>query len=422
MVWAKPRHPRRRRIAPLLLLGVLPQIAMACTEDETDPGPASGGEHGDAGDPGTGGGVTPTGGAGAAPQGGAGGTPTGGAGAGGDSGNAGAGAGGDGGAPPRPPPPNCGGEGGEQGCPCNWLGASSTEARIGERVELYFDQSDPSVDRFLEFDSEVTGMFGTDDEGTTWYECRSAGTVTLSIRTVNGPCDEIEGEIELTCNPLPGQDCCPIDELMDSGCMQFGGSPPCYTGCECLSEGGVTSLEYDQNQCLQWQIELNNSGEPVVCYDEEGNVHPDPRGPLGGENFCAPVRGDMPSGSCAANNVRGALENNEPPPDPNPDRECDPTGTWQIEVPEDCPLEFTCADVVPDLEFTAPGDFEVSDNGCELDLVRTGTWSNTSECGAYGYRVHLIVDGDSATGRTYRAESGLCSGHTQSSVTATRID
>jgi hypothetical protein len=157
-----------------------------------------------------------------------------------------------------------------------------------------------------------------------------------------------------------------------------------------------------------------------VCYDEDGNVHPDPR--QADREFCGAVTGNVPGGSCSASGVRAALESNTPPPDPNPDRECDPTGTWRIDVPEDCPLEFACSADTIDLEFSVPGDVEVSDNGCELDLLRTDTWTNSSECGAYGFRIHLVVDGDTAHGRAYRAESGFCSSHDMSSATAVRLN
>lgn len=286
----------------------------------------------------------------------------------------------------------------------------------------------PSGERTVSLDPyAIVAAFGVSPSPTELeVKCRAAGTAKLHVDSTEGPCGGFRQEADVVCTPMPNSECCPlgtIQELQSDGCVALGGSPPCYTGCDCLRDGGSISSASDANGCLEWSIKRSRSGGSIACLDENGDVNPDPRKLCG--TFAVPEAAP-PAPDCSASAISRALDPLDTVCASTAARTCDAAGTWRVTFPnfDTSLIGSRCVENAPpevELLLTAPGDFKVSANGCDLTYQHSEEWENESECGAFGYTLYLQVDGDQASGSLHSVETGFCSGEARDFATAVRL-
>jgi hypothetical protein len=415
-------------------LGVAFVFSAACGKDETpEPGTSSNGGRG--GVVGMAGAATNEGGSGAAPSEGGSGAGVSGEGGSGTGGEGGSRVGGEGGSRAGASGSLAGasgegGEGGEGGAvsDCSPSKANPSEVRIGELASLELPRgANPYL---ADATSDVIARLFVDLQGNWELLCRAAGEARLSVYT---DCDT--AELVVTC--VDDRECCPIDATDSAtGCVQFGGSPPCYVGCACTGDPNVyESIAEDENGCLMRSLTSVADGEVVPCETPEGEVEEDPREPVNEPARCErrPLGDDLRAGSCQG--MAAALRAADPVSlgeggaggdsgGGDVPRECDSEGRWRIDFPLRCYPEDACARADPPgsgLELDAPGELIPSADGCDLTFVAEEPWSNSSECGVVGYRIDLRVDGQTANGFIRFAESGFCNGESTTVARATRI-
>ena len=312
---------------------------------------------------------------------------------------------------------------------CQALTAEPAMLPVGDSAILQWDRSEPSAERTWSVSPMSTvGQLRVGAEGVQ-FRCAAAGVATITLQTTRGPCTASPQTVQITCEPLPGQDCCPIDPLFsDPGvdpaadCLRLGGSPPCFTGCACLRAGGGGRTVTDAHGCLEWELRKDPS-QPwlALCLDADGNPNPDPRKSCGSY---APLAPGKPTSSCSPTDLLSVLDPTETICASSADRSCDASGSWHVTFASSASTLKCAGRPLPpqmELDLTVPGSVKVSENGCELSLVYTQGWSNSSECGTYGYSLFLQIDGDSASGRLHTAEGGFCQSDARVQAQAQRV-
>jgi hypothetical protein len=172
---------------------------------------------------------------------------------------------------------------------CNAPTAFPQQAEVGESIVLSWDTR-YAKDIEVEADPHIAGSWETNPAAEKQnFKCLAAGPVTISFSVLKGPCTGFYTTIDITCIACEGQNCCPIDDydIVDNGCADLGGSPPCYRGCQCMRNGGSMKTQLDSNDCLRWILttseqkvdagRLETIEKPIVCLDDQGNPNPDPR-------------------------------------------------------------------------------------------------------------------------------------------------
>ena len=202
-------------------------------------------------------------------------------------------------------------------------------------------------------------------------ECLEPGPVTITMMS-----DSCSGTrtAEITCTPADDPELDPHPDLGEGGAT--GEVRRCTRGREAI-DGGCTA-----SAVLARLAELANAG-------------------AGGSGGATGIAGG--GGTTGIAGGGGATSG----------QSCDATGTWHVWFPdvESCDAgSCTGGDQPPfaHVELTAPTQLEVSGDGCELAYESARAWTNSSECGAYGYRLTLTVDGDEAIGLLHQVETGFC--------------
>jgi len=161
--------------------------------------------------------------------------------------------------------------------------AEPDTALVGESIALRWASGEEPDEYALSVEpwgsvGSFQGTAESGDAGTRVFRCDAPGTALISI--VSDQCIA-PVEVVVTCLAPEGTSCCPIEPIGADAldrCVQLGGSPPCFRGCDCLRNGGTYSAEPDAQGCLQWQLRPSrDSAEHLVCLDEAGNPSPDPR-------------------------------------------------------------------------------------------------------------------------------------------------
>jgi|SRR5688572_27598935 len=327
------------------------------------------------------------------------------------------------------------GGGGASPSDCESQTATPFEGRVGEVVSLELPNGSPPPYADDPTSRLIARLF-LDREGKWKLICRAAGEVRLRR---NGDC--FGQELIVSC--VDERDCCPIDaDDSATGCVQFGGSPPCYGGCACTGDPNVhESITEDQNGCLMRSLASRGDGEIIPCTTPDGEVETDPREPVVEAATCErrPLRDDLPLGSCQG--MAAALEAAGSVPlgaggaagdggsggeagDPDGPEQCESDGVWRIDFPVPCYPDGGCNNShLPHhgIELEAPTELVPDASGCDLTYVVEEPWDSDSECGIAGNRIDLHVDGDAATGFIRTAESGYCNGEATSFARATRV-
>ena len=162
---------------------------------------------------------------------------------------------------------------------CTPLRASAKRANVGESIELSWDAAIAPGTFTLAVSPWATVGSLHEVDGRTRFRCDAAGTATITLD--NDVCVDGAFGVDVQCVASEAAACCPIGALDDPGerCVDLGGSPPCFRGCDCLREGGVYYTEPDANGCLRWVLRASlQSSEALICLDEAGQPAPDPRG------------------------------------------------------------------------------------------------------------------------------------------------
>jgi len=163
---------------------------------------------------------------------------------------------------------------------CEPLVAEPESVQVGESIALRFDPAVQPGDYTLSVAPwGSVGSIHRDAAGSSTFRCDAPGSAVIAIES--DACTATLSSVFVTCVPQEGSSCCPIDPIGESAtgrCTQFGGSPPCFLGCDCLRNGGVYYSEPDAQGCLQWRLRPSrDSEEDLVCLDEAGDPNPDPR-------------------------------------------------------------------------------------------------------------------------------------------------
>lgn len=165
---------------------------------------------------------------------------------------------------------------------CVPFAATPPELTVRDSAALSWDTSGTGAEyEFAVTPSQTVGSLHLESTPPR-FECQASGIATLTLHTSKGPCGGLPQAVNVTCKAREGETCCPIDPLDPVGCMAFGGSPPCYTGCQCLRNGGQAATRVDANGCLERSLTVLLGGpQHVLCLDSQGAPHPDPRLPPG---------------------------------------------------------------------------------------------------------------------------------------------
>ena len=320
---------------------------------------------------------------------------------------------------------------GEDADHCLHLVAMPSEALIGQDVSLNWDPESPDVE-LLPILNDDRARLVSDGKGGWKLHCNAAGTIEVKA-LVNATCQETRDPIFVTCLAPDEPTCCPFT-LPENGCADFGGSPPCYRGCECFSSsgqlnvtGGEEYLGKDENGCWTRRLSWLDDGETIECRTATGNLEADARALPRAASGCS--LGELPAeiSSELCDGLREELEG-LPPAELGPgdaDPPCNSAGRWRIEFPEGtcAPASvanyFTLPPLV-DLELESPEQLIPSEDGCQLSFAADRPW-DFGECGADGYRLDLRVSGDEAEGVLRAVETGYLTGQAISIARAKRV-
>jgi hypothetical protein len=163
---------------------------------------------------------------------------------------------------------------------CEPLVADPASVHVGESIALHFDPAvQPGEYTLAVMPWGSVGTIHGDAAGNPTFRCDAPGSAVVAFESET--CTAALSSVFVTCWPLEGASCCPIDPIGEDAtgrCSQLGGSPPCFLGCDCLRNGGAYYTEPDAQGCLQWRLRPSrDSDEDLVCLDEAGNPSPDPR-------------------------------------------------------------------------------------------------------------------------------------------------